>query len=69
MAYLNCPSCGLILALRGPYAPIEHCPRCQADHQRLVGLFVSARPPARRESERAGRSLAANGSVHALEGR
>jgi hypothetical protein len=44
MPYLNCPSCGLTLAMRGTEAEIEHCPRCLAKARRAVGLFVSAEP-------------------------
>lgn len=48
MPYLNCPSCGLTLAMRRPEAEIEHCPRCLANARRAVGLFVSAKPRGRR---------------------
>jgi hypothetical protein len=44
MPYLNCPNCGLTLALMRPEAEIEHCPRCLAKSRRAVGLFVSAEP-------------------------
>lgn len=44
MPYLNCPSCGLTLAMPRPEAQIEHCPRCLAKARRAVGLFVSAEP-------------------------
>jgi hypothetical protein len=45
MAYLNCPQCGLTVALRFSCAPIEHCPRCLARRRQAVELYVSARPP------------------------
>lgn len=48
MPYLNCPSCGLTLAMRRPQAEIEHCPRCLAKARRPVGLFVSAEPRGRK---------------------
>jgi hypothetical protein len=48
MPYLNCPSCGLTLAMRRPEAEIEHCPRCLAKARRSVGLFVSAEPRGRK---------------------
>jgi hypothetical protein len=44
MAYLNCPDCGLSVALLFPCAPIEHCPRCLARRRKAVELFVSATP-------------------------
>ncbi|HEX4437032.1 MAG TPA: hypothetical protein VH061_09570 [Solirubrobacteraceae bacterium] len=44
MPYLNCPSCGLTLAMRRNIAEIEHCPRCLARARRAIGLFVSAEP-------------------------
>ena len=48
MPYLNCPSCGLTLAMSKPEAEIEHCPRCLAKTRRAVGLFVSAEPRGRK---------------------
>lgn len=48
MPYLNCPSCGLTLAMRRLEAEIEHCPRCLAKARRPVGLFVSAEPRGRK---------------------
>jgi hypothetical protein len=48
MPYLNCPSCGLTLAMRRPEAEIEYCPRCLAKARRPVGLFVSAEPRGRK---------------------
>jgi hypothetical protein len=48
MPYLNCPSCGLTLAMRRPEAEIEHCPRCLAKARRPVRLFVSAEPRGRK---------------------
>lgn len=53
MAYLNCPECGLSVALLFPCAPIEHCPRCLARRRRAVELFVSARPPKRDRADEA----------------
>jgi hypothetical protein len=44
MPYLNCPSCGLTLAMLRPEVEIEHCPRCLAKARRAVELFVSAEP-------------------------
>jgi hypothetical protein len=44
VAYLNCPECGLSVALLFPCAPIEHCPRCLARRRRAVELYVSAKP-------------------------
>jgi anti-sigma B factor antagonist len=38
MSYLNCPECGLTVALRGLEAPIEHCPRCVARRRRAVTM-------------------------------
>src|SRR5438067_8119130 len=38
MSYLNCPKCGLTVALRGLEAPIEHCPRCVARHRTTVRM-------------------------------
>jgi anti-sigma B factor antagonist len=38
MSYLNCPECGLTVALRGLEAPIEHCPRCIARRRKLVRI-------------------------------
>jgi hypothetical protein len=48
MPYLNCPSCGLTLAMIRPEAEIEHCPRCLAKAGRVVGLFVSTEPRGRK---------------------
>jgi anti-sigma B factor antagonist len=38
MSYLNCPECGLTVALRGREAPIEHCPRCVARRRKAVRM-------------------------------
>lgn len=38
MSYLNCPECGLTVALRGLEAPIEHCPRCIAWRRKAVRM-------------------------------
>jgi hypothetical protein len=53
MPYLNCPSCGLEMVMAGPASTWEHCPRCLAQRNRFVELFVSARPHARRAREKA----------------
>jgi hypothetical protein len=50
MSFLNCPSCGLIIAITRPGDLIEHCPRCVARRRRLVELFVSDRPRGRRSA-------------------
>lgn len=50
MPYLNCPSCGLTLAMSRSEAEIEHCPRCLAKSRQAVGLFVSAEPRGKRPS-------------------
>jgi hypothetical protein len=47
MPFLNCPSCGLIIAITRPGDVVEHCPRCVARRRRLVELFVSDRPRGR----------------------
>jgi hypothetical protein len=47
MSYLNCPSCGLILAIARPADVVDHCPRCLARRRRLVELFVSDWPRGR----------------------
>jgi anti-anti-sigma factor len=38
LSYLNCPECGLTVALRGLEAPIEHCPRCIARRRKAVRM-------------------------------
>jgi anti-sigma B factor antagonist len=43
VSYLNCPDCGLTVALRGLEAPIEHCPRCIARRRKAVRM--SAKRP------------------------
>ncbi|HEY4429205.1 MAG TPA: STAS domain-containing protein [Solirubrobacteraceae bacterium] len=43
MSYLNCPECGLTVALRGLEAPLEHCPRCIARRRKAVRMS-SVRP-------------------------
>jgi Zn-finger nucleic acid-binding protein len=48
MVYLNCPRCGLSLAMPR-MAVIEHCPRCIA-RRRLVLLFESRQLPGRNRS-------------------
>jgi anti-sigma B factor antagonist len=40
MSYLNCPECGLTVALRGLEAPIEYCPRCIARRRRAVRMLA-----------------------------
>lgn len=47
MSYLNCPSCGLLLAITRPADMVDHCPRCLARRRRLVEMFVSDRPRGR----------------------
>lgn len=42
--YLNCPSCGLTLAMSQDAPQVQHCPRCLARGGRAVGLFLSAEP-------------------------
>jgi len=37
---LSCPSCGLVLALRGPQA--EYCPRCIAKRRQPVPLIAES---------------------------
>jgi hypothetical protein len=44
--YLNCPRCGLSIALRSRWLAITHCPRCVARSRTIVELF-SSRLPAR----------------------
>lgn len=58
MSYLNCPSCGLTLAMLRPEAEIEHCPRCLARARRAVGLFVSAEPRGRKPAPESATPLA-----------
>jgi hypothetical protein len=50
MSFLNCPRCGLILAITRPADVVDHCPRCLARRRRLVELFVSDRPRGRRSA-------------------
>ncbi len=59
MSYLNCPNCGLTLAMLRPEAEIEHCPRCLARRRRAVGLFVSAEPGGRKPDRESATPLAA----------
>jgi hypothetical protein len=42
MTYLNCPNCGLTLAMRGLEAEPARCPRCIARQRKLVGMLMSA---------------------------
>lgn len=58
MSYLNCPSCGLTLAMLRAEAEIEHCPRCLARARRAVGLFVSAEPRGRKPARESATSPA-----------
>jgi hypothetical protein len=44
--YLNCPRCGLSIAVRSRWLAITHCPRCVARARTVVELF-SSRLPAR----------------------
>jgi uncharacterized Zn finger protein len=54
MPYLNCPTCGLVLAVIKPGRElVEHCPRCLARRRRLVDMYVSARPRGRRREDSA----------------
>jgi hypothetical protein len=39
--YLNCPRCGLSIALRPHRTAIRHCPRCVARSREIVELFIS----------------------------
>jgi Zn-finger nucleic acid-binding protein len=48
MPYMNCPSCGLTLAVRESNAEIRHCPRCIARRRKLVGMIPSEQPLDRR---------------------
>lgn len=48
---LSCPSCGLVLALRGPQ--VEYCPRCIAKRRQPVPLIAEALKRARPGAERA----------------
>jgi hypothetical protein len=41
---LNCPRCGLSIALRWRWLAIAHCPRCVARSRTIVELS-SSRPP------------------------
>jgi hypothetical protein len=45
-SYLNCPRCGLSIALRSRWLAMAHCPRCVARSRTIVELF-SSRAPAR----------------------
>jgi hypothetical protein len=42
--YLNCPRCGLSIALRSRWLAITHCPRCVARSHTIVELFSSRLP-------------------------
>jgi uncharacterized paraquat-inducible protein A len=42
--YLNCPRCGLSIALRSRWLAITHCPRCVARTRTIVELFGSRLP-------------------------
>ncbi len=42
--YLNCPRCGLSIALRVRWLAIKHCPRCVARSRTIVELFSSQLP-------------------------
>jgi hypothetical protein len=41
---LNCPRCGLSIALRSRWLAITHCPRCVARSRTIVELFSSRLP-------------------------
>jgi len=47
MPYLNCPSCGLILATWGSGPAIEHCPRCRMRRRQIVAMFACDDPSAK----------------------
>jgi hypothetical protein len=47
MPYLNCPSCGLTVAMSSRDVVMRHCPRCFARRTRLVELTVSVHPHGR----------------------
>jgi hypothetical protein len=42
--YLNCPRCGLSIALRSRWLAVKHCPRCVARTHTIVELFSSRLP-------------------------
>ena len=42
--HLNCPRCGLSIAVRPHRAAIRHCPRCVARSRMIVELFSSTLP-------------------------
>ncbi len=42
--HLNCPRCGLSIAVRPHRAAIRHCPRCVARSRVIVELFTSTLP-------------------------
>ncbi len=42
--YLNCPRCGLSIAVRSRWLAIRHCPRCVARSRTIVELFGSRLP-------------------------
>lgn len=42
--HLNCPRCGLSIAMRANRAGMRHCPRCVARNRVLVELFASTLP-------------------------
>jgi anti-anti-sigma factor len=68
MSYLNCPECGLTVALRGLEAPIEHCPRCVARRRKAVRMSTM-RPgelQLRDEAEDARHTLALVGEMDFL---
>ncbi len=46
---LSCPSCGLVLALKGPQ--VEYCPRCIARRRQPVPLIAEARKGGHRRTE------------------
>ena len=50
---LSCPSCGLVLSLRGPQ--VEYCPRCIARRRQPVPLVSEALKRGRRAPEAADR--------------
>jgi hypothetical protein len=44
--HLNCPRCGLSIAVRPHRAAIRHCPRCIGRSRVIVELFSSTLPAA-----------------------
>jgi hypothetical protein len=68
MPYLNCPSCGLTIAVTRPGELIEHCPRCLARNKRPVELFVSAEPRGRERTPAGGTPASTTAATPPPEG-